>query len=360
VRRGQSAFLAFTVPALLPMFALLLAGGDRLRLGLALLLAIFGVAVSAISRSGGRALGEPVRLRFTNAELARGLATLNAGLEARVAERSAQLEAAGAREREGERQLASAARLAMVGTLAAGVAHEINNPLTYVKSNLSYVRDELGRLGANPDAHGALDEALTDAGEGVERVRAIVRHLMALSRVDASSAAHPVDLHGALDACVDMIGGEVHARARLRRDYGAVPHVLGDRTRLVQVFLNLLFNAVQAVPEGSPERHEVRVATRLDAGGEHVIVEVSDTGCGIPEASLSRIWEPFFTTKPIEQGIGLGLPICRSLVGALGGRMAVRSREGAGSTFTVWLRVAPAREPERAGEPGRSSPSVHG
>ncbi len=343
----QSAFLAFSVPALLPMLVLLLSGGDRLRMGMGALIAIFGVAVSAISRSGGRALAEAVRLRFTNAELARGLADLNAGLEARVAERTAQLEAARARERETEQQLTSAARLAMLGTLAAGVAHEINNPLTYLRSNLSYVREELGRLGADPALEGELDEALADAGEGVERVRRIVRHLMELSRPETSEA-YPLDLHVTLDVCVDLARREVQARARLHREYGQIPPVLGDRTRLVQLFLNLLLNASQAVPEGDPARHEVRIATRLDPDGERVMVEVSDTGSGIPEGSLERIWDPFFTTKRVDQGIGLGLSICRSLVGALGGKIAVRSREGEGSTFTVWLKAAGAGEPQRA------------
>jgi signal transduction histidine kinase len=348
----QSAFLAFTVPALLPILVLLLSGGDRLRIGMGILLAIFGAAVSAISRSGGRALAEAVRLRFTNAELARGLAALNSELEARVVERTAELDAARSREREAERQLGNAARLATLGTLAAGVAHEINNPLTYLRSNLSYVRGELDRLGADPTLQGALDEALADAGEGVERVRGIVLHLMTLARFEAPEA-QPVDLPATLDLCVDMVRREIQPRARLHREYDRIPRVMGDRTRLVQVFLNLLLNASQAVPEGDPARHEVRIATRLEPDGARVVVEVSDTGCGIPEASLERIWDPFFTTKPVDQGIGLGLSICRSLVGELGGRIAVRSREGAGSTFTVWLKAA---EPQGNRDDARFAP----
>jgi signal transduction histidine kinase len=350
----QSAFLAFAVPALLPILVLLLSGGDRFRVGMGVLVAIFGVAVSAISRSGGRALAEAVRLRYTNAELTRGLAALNSELEARVTERTAQLEAARAREREAERQFASAARLAMLGSLAAGVAHEINNPLTYVRSNLSYVREELGRSGADPAAQGALDQALADAGDGVERVGAIVRHLMDLSRFETGEA-QPVDLHATLDLCVDMVRGEVQPKARIDRQYGRIPPVLGDRTRLVQVFLNLLLNASQAVPEGDPARHEIRIATRLDPDGARVMVEVSDTGQGIPQASLARVWDPFFTTKPVDQGVGLGLSICRNLVTALGGKIAVRSREGAGSTFTVWLRAAGVGKKEGAETRGAGS-----
>ena len=177
-----------------------------------------------------------------------------------MSERTAQLETASSREREAERQLANASRLAMLGTLAAGVAHEINNPLTYLRSNLGYVRDELHRLGADPTARSSLDEALDDAAEGVERVRRIVQHLMALSRLERSGGARPVDLHASLDLCLDMVRPDLQARARLRRDYGEIPPVLGGRTRLVQVFLNLLLNAVQALPEGDPALHASRRA----------------------------------------------------------------------------------------------------
>jgi signal transduction histidine kinase len=338
----QSAFLAFTVPALLPMMLLLFMGGDRLHTGMGVLLAVFGAAVARISRSGGRALSEAVRLRFANAELAAGLASLNAELEQRVAERTSQLEAARDRERQAERQLASASRLAVLGTLAAGVAHEVNNPLTYVGSNLGFVREELGRLSAAPAARQPLEEALADAGDGVERVRRIVRHLMVLARMESPGELQPVDLHAVLDACADMGRPELEARASLHRDYGPIPAVLGDQPRLVQVFLNLMLNASQAIPEGAPERHRVRLVTRVEPGGQQVAVEVSDTGRGIPEAIRERIWEPFFTTRQAERGLGLGLSISRSLVTALGGRIAVESREGAGSTFTVWLQAAGA------------------
>jgi signal transduction histidine kinase len=339
----QEAFFAYTVPALSPMLVMLISGGDRMRVAMGVLLAAFGGAVSTISRSGGRAFADAVRLRFANAELAQGLTALNSQLEARVSERTAQLEAAIARERDAEQELASAVRLAMLGTLAGGVAHEINNPLTYVRSNLSFVKEELGRTGALPSAAGALEEALADAGQGVERVRTIVRHLMALSRVGAPGEMHPMDLHAALDLCVEMVRKDLQPRARLHRDYQPIPPVLGNRGAILQVFLNLLLNAVQAVPEGAPARNEVGIATRLDLGGARVVVDVSDTGCGIPEANLGRIWDPFFTTKPVEQGTGLGLSICRSMVNALGGTIAVRSREGAGSTFTVTLRAAAAK-----------------
>jgi signal transduction histidine kinase len=341
-----AAFLAFAVPALAPMAGVLGAGGDRLRVAMALLLASFGVAVWAISRSAGRAVADAIRLRFENAELARGLGALAAGLETRVAERTAQLEAARAREREAERQLAAGARLATLGALAGGVAHEINNPLGSVRANLGYLRDELPRAGSDPAARAELEQALAEAAEGVDRVSGFVRHLVALSRAEPPAALEPLDLHATLDESVERLRAELDPRAILRRAYGEVPAALGCRARLVQVFVNLLRNAAQALPEGERDRHEIRISTRHDPGGGWVVTEVSDTGCGIPAASLERIWDPFFTTR-VGQASGLGLSICRSLVGALGGRIAARSREGEGSTFTVWLKVAsqlPSRE----------------
>jgi signal transduction histidine kinase len=317
----------------------LAAGGDRLRGAMALLLAAFGLAVGAISRSAGQALSEAARLRFANAALARGLAALNADLEARVAARTAELEAARAREREAERQLAGAARLAALGALAAGVAHEVNNPLGSVRANLGFLRGELPRACGDAAARAELDEALAEAGEGVDRVSGVVRHLAALARAEPVGALAPVDVASTIEACLGRLQAELEPRARVVRRFAPVPPALGREPHLVQVFLNLLRNAAQAAPPGATGPHEIRVSTRLDADG-WVVAEVSDTGCGIPSACLDRVWDPFFTTRPLEQGSGLGLSICRSLVQALGGRIAVRSREGEGSTFTVWLRAA--------------------
>jgi signal transduction histidine kinase len=184
-------------------------------------------------------------------------------------------------------------------------------------------------------------EALADAADGVERVGGIVRHLTDLSRVDSGVEVAPVDLHAVLDACAAMTRGQLERRATLVREFGEVPEVLGERSQLIQVFLNLLLNAAQAIPEGNPSGHTVRLATRPD-GEVGVVVEVVDSGCGIPAAVLDRIWDPFFTTKPLGEGTGLGLTICRKIVARLGGRVSVRSREGAGSTFGVWLKAAPA------------------
>jgi signal transduction histidine kinase len=336
----QPAFLAFAIPALLPMTGFLVMGGERLHVAMGVLLAVFGAAVSAISRSGGRALAEAVRLRFRNAELAERLAQAASELETRVVERTAQLEAALSRERNSERLLAQAARLASLGTLAAGVAHEVNNPLTYVRSNLVFLGEELARGDLAPEARAAMLDAVRDAADGAERVRAIVRQLSDLSRVELRSGLEAVELHPTLDTCIDMAGPEIRVRAKVVRDYGAVPEVMAERSRLVQVFLNLLLNAAEAIPEGSPGAHTLRVSTRFDAETGEVIVEVADDGVGIPEALLDAIWAPFFTTKERGRRVGLGLSICKSVVAGLGGRIEVRSKEGQGTTFTVGLRAA--------------------
>jgi signal transduction histidine kinase len=336
----QPAFLAFAVPALVPITAELLRRGDRLEVAMGFMVAVFGAAVTGISRAGGRALEEAVRLRFRNAELAERLARAAAGLEGRVVERTAQLEAALSREREAERRLYQAARLASLGTLAAGVAHEINNPLTYIRSNLAFVRDEIARAHVAPDARAAMGEAMRDAAEGVERMSLIVRRLSDLSRVPVRAGVEPVELRAAIDAGVEMAAVEIRARATLVRDYDAALEVMGERGQLVQVVLNLLLNAAEAIPEGNPAVHTIRISTRLDAEAAEVVLEVEDTGAGIPAAILDQVWDPFFTTKAAGPYAGLGLSICRSIVVNLGGRIAARSREGAGSTFTVWLRAA--------------------
>jgi signal transduction histidine kinase len=336
----QPAFLAFTIPALLPITAGLLAGGDRLRVSMGLMLTIFGVAVSAISRSGARALAEAERLRFRNAELAQTLSKFNSELEARLLDRTRQFEVALSRQKDSELQLARSARLAGLATLAAGVAHEMNNPLAYLKSNLSFVQEKLALGTLDAGVRAALIDALSDAAEGVERVARVVRHLTGLARAEVRDHPESVEIHDVLDVSLEKSADVIRSRAALVRDYGHVSPVAGDRTQLEQVFSNLLLNAAQAIPEGDPAAHRIQVSTRREPGSGLVIVEVTDTGCGIPEASLDRIWEPFYTTKAVGQGTGLGLSISRSIVVSLGGSISVRSKEGGGSTFTVRLRTS--------------------
>ncbi|WPB76833.1 ATP-binding protein [Archangium violaceum] len=244
-------------------------------------------------------------------------------------------------------QLSLADRMASMGTLAAGIAHEINNPLAFVISNLGFLLDEMrrmpsmmpGGLAARPE----VDEwrsVIMEAREGAERVRQIVRQLKAFSRPD-EERLEAVDLHAVLDSAVMLAANEIKHRARLKREYGPMPHVKGNEGRLCQVFLNLVVNAAQAIPEGAAEKNEIRLVTREGEQGR-IIAEVQDSGSGIPAEVMGRIFDPFFTTKPVGVGTGLGLSICHGIITGLGGEISVESQPGRGTTVRV---VLPAAEP---------------
>ncbi len=247
-------------------------------------------------------------------------------------------------------RLMAAERVAAVGTLAAGVGHEIQNPLAYLELSLEGAVRSLGQGRA-----GAVDALvqLRDAQEGAERIRHIVQDLRMFSR-EGAQERKPVDLREVTTPALRMVRHVLRDRARLEEDYGSVPRVLASEGRLGQVLLNLLVNAVQAIPEGAPEQHVVRVRTRTAPDGR-AQVEVSDTGRGIHPEVLPHIFEPFFTTKSLEEGTGLGLSISQQIVRAHGGEIHVHSEPGKGSVFTVLLPAAPeavTREvPEARAEP---------
>ena len=232
-------------------------------------------------------------------------------------------------------RLAQSDRLASVGTLTAGVAHEINNPLAYVIANLDFAREELRAAGVLPGGLEPLSQAIDEAREGAERMRLIVQDLKLFSRKD-DDRLEWVHLPRALDSAAAMAWNEIRHRARLVKDYQPLPAVYANEARLGQVFLNLLVNAAHAIVEGSAEHNEIRLSTRVDAAGQ-VIVEVRDSGRGIPEELRARVFEPFFTTKPLGVGTGLGLPICRDIVARLGGALEFESEVGVGTVFRVLL-----------------------
>jgi len=244
-----------------------------------------------------------------------------------------------ARARAVQGRLALSERMASIGTLAGGVAHELNNPLASVAANLAFAEERLAAPGA-PARQDDVVEALRDAREGAERMRSIIRDLQTFSRGDDENPGI-VRLGPVLDSCVAMAWSEIRHRARLVKDIGELQPVCGVEGRLAQVFLNLVLNAAQAIAEGAADRNEIRVAARAAPDGR-VCVEVRDTGAGIAPEHLARIFDPFFTTKPPGTATGLGLSICHGIVTALGGVIEVESRVGEGSTFRVLL---PAAEP---------------
>jgi signal transduction histidine kinase len=261
-----------------------------------------------------------------------------------------------AREREQlQARLVEADRLTSLGTIAASVAHEINNPLSYAIANLELVSSLLGGNASSPVAL-----ALADSREGLLRIRSIVRDLRTFSR-PADDGIGPVDVERVLDSSANIVSSEVSQRARLVKDYGGVPRVLANEARLGQVCLNLIVNAAQSIPEGHVDANEIRLCTRQDGEG-HVIIEVRDTGEGIAEPLLAHIFEPFFTTKPLSNGTGLGLSICKDLVERLGGTLAVESVVGHGSLFRISFPELPcgvaggAEAASRAAEAAEADP----
>jgi len=268
-------------------------------------------------------------------------------------------------------RLLLADRMASVGALAAGVAHEVNNPLAYVMTNLDVMAerrlpglvDRLRGLGGEAAAVG--DEvahalAMLDvAREGCARMRDIVRDLRTFTRGASDEARAPLDVRRVLDASINLAWNEIRHRARLLKEYGEVPPIVANEARLGQVFLNILVNAAQALPVGGAADNTIRVTTATDRTG-NLVVEVTDTGPGIGTDIVDRIFDPFFTTKPVGVGTGLGLWICQGIVTSLGGQITAESKPGDGATFRVVLpsttspELAPAPAAAHAGPEARA------
>lgn len=250
------------------------------------------------------------------------------------------------REKVTQNHLMTSDRMASVGLLAAGVAHEINNPLASVLTNIEVARkDALPRAMAGEQAAiRELSEILADTREAAERVHHIVRDLKIFSRheeiVDGAS-----DVHAVLESTLRMANNEIRHRATLVKELHPVDHVEGSESRLGQVFLNLIVNAAQAIPEGNASAHKLIVKTHQE--GERVFVAVSDTGIGMGPDAMRKLFLPFYTTKGPGAGTGLGLAISHSIVKSLGGEITVESAPGRGTTFTVSLKAARVTRPVR-------------
>ncbi len=242
-------------------------------------------------------------------------------------------------------QMQMTERLASIGTLAAGVAHEVKNPLAFIRTNLAFARSKLAKSGAPPgQAVAEIDDAIADCQEGIERIRVIVDDLKEFSagstRSEADSVDANVDVNKVVQFAMRVAEGEARRRARIVKDLSPVPTVIASEPRLGQVFINLILNAAQAFPEGASDRNEIRLTTSFDPRAGRVVVEVSDTGCGIRPENLRRIFDPFFTTKPAGIGTGLGLFVCQGILASLGGEISVQSAIGRGTTFRVLLPAA--------------------
>jgi signal transduction histidine kinase len=253
-----------------------------------------------------------------------------------------------------EQRLIQADRLAAMGTLAAGVAHEVNNPLSYITSNLNFIAEGVKALQATLQGEvrtehfaqmtGMLDEcleALSEAQEGTVRIQRVAGNLKMFARGHDKSEGW-ADVRRALETSLGITQRELSFRARVRQHLEEVPQVRGNEARLEQVFLNLLLNAAQAIPEGAPEKHQVEV--RLYPEQAHVVIEIRDTGAGMSDEMRKHVFDPFFSTKPVGAGTGLGLSISHGIITGMGGDISVESALGRGTCFRVRLPAVPESE----------------
>lgn len=230
-------------------------------------------------------------------------------------------------------QTAMTDRMATIGMLSAGVAHEINNPLSYILSNLKFAVEALDSTRALPlSVRQEVEEPLRDALDGAEKVRNIVRDLKTFARPD-SEKLELVDVRSVIESAINLSWNEIRHRARLVKTLEEVPPILASESRLAQVFLNLLVNAAQAIPPGFASENRVSVQLRHESG--RVLITISDTGSGIRPEDRARLFEPFFTTKSKSVGTGLGLPICRQYVTQMLGEISFESEVGKGTSFSV-------------------------
>lgn len=286
------------------------------------------------------ALSEKRRLFRENAQCVRNL-------EARVKERTTELEVAHRNLHQEmqdrlllEKGLRQSQKLEALGRLAAGIGHEINNPLSYVMNNLELVQHQAAGIERIFDAsqresiYGAIEEALL----GAQRIKQVVRGLRLFSQ-SSESPPTEADVNACIRAAMAMVRSELRHKAAMVEDLPEVPHVVGDPPRLEQVFVNLLLNAVQAIPKRHSRPGQIQVMVRC-IDGQTVEASVADNGCGIANADLEHIFEPFFSTRPTGEGSGLGLWVCKNVIESFGGSIAVESSVDSGTVVRLFLSVA--------------------
>lgn len=236
------------------------------------------------------------------------------------------------------RRLEHSDRLAALGQLTAGVAHELNNPAAYVLSNLRQIEEVTARMitdGGKPNDLELILDMTKDCRRGVELIASISRELKFFAH--SGDEEEEIDLEEIIANTCTMTLNEIRYRARLERDIGSLPTIVGSRSKLSQVFVNLLINAAQSIGDGKLADNQITVSARQEQ--TKVIITIEDTGCGISAANQAKIFEPYFTTKPKGQGTGLGLPICAEIVANHGGSITVESEVGKGTRFIVKLPI---------------------
>jgi signal transduction histidine kinase len=303
-----------------------------------------------------RLAGQLAALEHAVAERTRDITLASEALKAEIVER-----------KHLESQLVQSEKLASIGQLAAGVAHEINNPIGYIFSNFGTLDGYLGRLFEMLAAYEAAEPGLrepaaaaalrglrerleldflredipslmSESRQGIVRVRQIVQDLKDFSRVDATQDWQLADLHHGIDSTLNIVASEIKYRADVVKEYGAIPEVECMPSQINQVVMNLLVNAAHAMGG-----RRGRITVRTGAADEQAWIEVADDGSGMAPETLKRIFEPFFTTKPVGQGTGLGLSLSYGIVQKHHGRIDVRSAPGEGTTFRVTLPVCQAQ-----------------
>ena len=304
----------------------------------------------------------------------RQLRDVNESLEVRVVERTRELSATLAKLKESEAMLIQSEKMSSLGQMVAGIAHEVNTPLAYVKSSLEAVAksvpaagmlvvqtrrllgllsaegvseaalaaqfalvqaqiDELGEKAGGRSAFEELQQLVKDGLFGIEQISEVVANLKNFSRLDRSKVAD-YDLHEGIDSAIRIGHSQLEKRI-VEKKYGAIPPVSCSPSQINQVILNLLSNAAQATSEGAGK---ITVSTAM-RDAENVVLEVADNGGGIPADVLPKIFDPFFTTKEVGKGTGLGLSICYKIVESHGGRLEVQSTPGLGTRFSVILPI---------------------
>jgi len=235
-------------------------------------------------------------------------------------------------------ELVHADRLAALGRLAAGVAHEVNNPLAYILANLSMLQDDLQGRGAEATAQipGDTLEMLGECIEGTKRIRALVDDLRVFSR-KTPDEFETVDLDSVVDSVLNLISADARRRALIEWAPGAPPAFSGVPSTIAQVVMNLVDNAVHAIDAKQADGHRIHIATTVAAGD--AVLTVTDTGCGIPDSVRSHIFEPFFTTKHRQIGTGLGLSLAREIAQLHGGRIEIESNVGEGTVVAVYFPI---------------------